>query len=350
MTIDLSQRTCPLPHTNNDCFLLAHGEGAGLTRKFLDQYLRPLLDNRYLMQRGDAAVLAQEDHLPVISTDSYVVSPLFFPGGDIGCLAVHGTVNDLAVTGATPKYLTLSLMIEEGLPLATMERVLQSVADSAQRCRVQVVAGDTKVVPRGHLDQLFINTTGIGYRPHAIDWGMPRIQPGDHVLLSGTMGDHGLAILAAREQLHFAKPIKSDTTPLHELVNALQKHHSSIHCMRDPTRGGVAAVLHEMVEGTGFSIRIYENQLPIRPDVRGACEILGLNPIYIANEGKAIVVVAPEAADSVLSTMREHPLGRDAARIGIIESKRPPLVWIEGLMGIARVLDEPSGAPLPRIC
>ncbi len=342
--------SCPMPIPAGQRLLLAHGEGAGLTRRLLERLIWPRLSNPILDQHGDSALLPRSDQVPVISTDSFVVSPLFFPGGDIGSLAIHGTVNDLAMSGAEPKFLTLSLIAEEGLPIEILEAVLDSTAAAVKRCQVQVVAGDTKVVPRGAVDQLFINTTGLGYRPRSVDWGWHRIQPGDQILVSGTMGDHGLAILSAREQFQFDSPIQSDSAPLHELVQSLLVSDLDIHLLRDPTRGGVAAVLHEIVEATKLAIRIEEKQLPVQPEVRGACEILGLDPIYIANEGKLILVVSARDGDRALRCLHDHPLGHKAAMIGRVEEQAMPTVWVEGIMGASRVLDEPSGAPLPRIC
>jgi hydrogenase expression/formation protein HypE len=285
-----------------------------------------------------------------MSTDSFVVSPLFFPGGDIGRLAVHGTINDLAVSGAEPMYLSLSLIIEEGLPLEMFRRVVHSIRETARACRVQVVTGDTKVVPCGAADGLFVNTTGIGRMRPGIDLGTHRVRPNDRVLVSGTIGDHGIAILSAREQLDLESELPSDTAPLHELVQALFDSGTDLHFVRDPTRGGVAGVLHELVEQTRLTMHLDESALPLSEAGRGASELFGLDPWHIANEGKLVVVVAEADAGRALQALWDHPLGRQAARIGWVGSDAKAHVLLNGALGTVRVLDEPSGAPLPRIC
>jgi hydrogenase expression/formation protein HypE len=330
--------------------LLAHGEGARLTRRLVRELLLEALDNEFLRPLADGAVLPAIDGPLVLTTDSYVVSPLFFPGGDIGKLAVHGTVNDLAVCGAEPLYLTLGLIIEEGLPLDTLKQVVHSIRDAARDCDVQVVTGDTKVVPRGAADGLFVNTTGIGRMRPGVDVGTHRVRPGDRVMVSGTIGDHGIAILAAREGLELEPTLPSDTAPLHELVRALFEAGVDVHFLRDPTRGGVSAVLHEVAEGAGVSVAIDESSLPLAGPVRGACEILGLDPLHVANEGKVLALVAPEEAERALDCLRTHPLGKGAAVIGEIISTTARQVLVRGPLGVSRMLDEPGGACLPRIC
>jgi len=341
--------TCPAPHAPGDRVLLAHGEGARLTRRLIREVLLPAFDNPFLRSLQDAAILPAEAGPIVLTTDSSVVSPLFFPGGDIGKLAVFGTVNDLAVCGAEPLFLSVALILEEGLPRDTLQRVVQSIGAAARLCGVQVVTGDTKVVPRGAADQLFITTTGLGRLRPGCDWGAHRVRPGDRVLVSGALGDHGLAILAAREQLDFETPPTSDAAPVTDLVRALTAAGVEIHFLRDPTRGGVAAVLHEVAEATGLGITLTETALPVSPVVQGACALLGLDPLHVANEGKLVAVVAEAAAVQALAVLRSQPQGQQAAIIAEVVPG-PPQVLVRGALGVLRVLDEPSGAPLPRIC
>jgi hydrogenase expression/formation protein HypE len=345
-----STQSCPMPHGPGDRVLLAHGEGARLTRALIRQVLLEALDNVFLRPLADAALLPPVDGRLAVSTDGYVVSPLFFPGGDIGKLAVHGTVNDLAVCGAEPLYLCLGLIVEEGLPLETLRRVVGSIRDAALACGVQVVTGDTKVVPRGAADGLFITTTGLGRVRKGVDLGAHRIRPGDRVLVSGTVGDHGIAILSAREGLGMEAALASDTAPLHGLVAALLESDVDVHFLRDPTRGGVSAVLHEAADAARLTIVVDEAAIPLKNAVRGACEILGLDPLYVANEGKLVAVVAGSDADLALACLRRHPMGVDAAVIGEVTDRAPPEVLVRGSLRALRVLDEPSGAPLPRIC
>jgi hydrogenase expression/formation protein HypE len=341
---------CPVPNPPGDRVLLAHGEGARLTRRLIRDIVLEGLDSEFLRPLADGAVLPAVGGSLIMTTDSYVVSPLFFPGGDIGKLAVHGTINDLAVCGAEPLYLSLALIVEEGLPLETLKRVVGSTRDAVRFCGVQVVTGDTKVVPRGAVDQLFVNTTGIGRLRTGIDLGSHRVRPGDRVLLSGTVGDHGIAILSAREGLELVSTLQSDTAPLHDLVGCLLKSCPDVHFLRDPTRGGVSAVLHEVAEGAGVSVTIDEPSVPLSEPVRGACEILGLDPVHVANEGKLIAIVAAQDAERALARLRQHPLGARAAIVGEVSAALPPQVVVRSALGGLRVLDEPSGAPLPRIC
>jgi hydrogenase expression/formation protein HypE len=341
---------CPPSHPAGDRILLAHGEGARLTRRLIREVLLPAFDNKYLQPLSDGAILPFSDDRLVMTTDSYVVSPLFFPGGDIGKLAVHGTVNDLAVCGAEPLYLSLGLIIEEGLPLEVLERIVLSIRDAARECAVSVVTGDTKVVPRGAADGVFINTTGIGRMRPGVDVGFNRIRPGDQVLVSGTLGDHGIAVLSAREGLDLGSTLRSDSAPLHNMVKSLFQCGIDVHFLRDPTRGGVSAVLHELVDATGMSVVLDEASLPLSEAVRGACELLGLDPLYVANEGKLLVIVAPEDAEGALAKLRQDVIGARAAIVGEILSLAPKEVLIRGPLGALRILDEPAGAPLPRIC
>ena len=341
---------CPVAHPAGDRILLAHGEGARLTRRLIREIVLEALDNEFLRPLSDGAILPSVDGRIVMTTDGYVVSPLFFPGGDIGKLAVHGTVNDLAVCGAEPLYLSLGLIVEEGLPLDVLKRVVHSIRDAARRCAVPVVTGDTKVVPRGAADGLFVSTTGIGRMRPGTDLGTHRVKAGDRVLVSGTIGDHGIAILSAREGLDLGDTLQSDTAPLHEVVRSLSESVIDVHFLRDPTRGGVSAVLHEVADATGLSVVLDESAVPLSEPVRGACELLGLDPLYVANEGKLLLVAGPTDAERALACLRQHALGARAAIIGEVSSITPAQVLVRGPLGALRALDEPTGAPLPRIC
>jgi hydrogenase expression/formation protein HypE len=342
--------SCPVPVNDAERIQLAHGEGARLTRRLIRQELLTAFANPYLDQLADAATLPDLGGQLVMTTDSSVVSPLFFPGGDIGMLAIHGAVNDLAVCGALPMYLSVALILEEGLSIDVFRRVIRSMKEAAQACGVQIVTGDTKVVPRGNADQLFVTTTGIGRLRPGVEVGFQCVQVGDKILVSGTLGDHGLAILAAREGLDIGDGLRSDTAPVHDLVAKLLASVADVHFLRDPTRGGVAAVLHELAEQTGYAIRLHEANLPISPAARGASELLGLDVLHIANEGKIVAVVAADCADAALAIMRQHPLGLHAEVIGEVIAGPSPEVLLVNRYGQLRVVDEPSGAPLPRIC
>jgi hydrogenase expression/formation protein HypE len=342
--------SCPTPHASGDRVLLAHGEGARLTRRLVREILLPAFDNPILSSLADGAILPALNTGTVMTTDSFVVSPLIFPGGDIGKLAIHGTVNDLAVCGAKPLFLSIALILEEGLPLNLLRRIVGSMSDAARDCGVQVVTGDTKVVPRGAADGMFVTTTGLGSLPSDVMLGTYRICAGDRVLVSGTIGDHGIAILAAREGLDLESTLQSDTAPLYELVQSLLACGADVHFLRDPTRGGVSAVLHEIAEASQLSIIVDEAMIPLSEPVRGVCEILGLDPLYVANEGKLVVIVAPHNADQALAALHSHPLGVRAAIIGEVAAASHSEVHIRGLLGALRVLDEPTGALLPRIC
>jgi hydrogenase expression/formation protein HypE len=337
-----------MPHPPGDRVVLAHGEGGRLMRRLIRDVLLEAFDNEYLHPLGDGATLPAIDGPVVTSTDCYVVSPLFFPGGDIGSLAVHGTINDLAVCGAEPLYLTLGLIIEEGLPLETLRRVVGSIGEAARACGVPIVTGDTKVVPRGAADGLFVSTTGLGRLREGVALGCQRVRPGDRVLVSGTLGDHGLAVLAARENLRLGDELQSDSAPVTTLVAALFAAGLDVRLLRDPTRGGVAAVLHEVAE-VGLSVEIDELAIPLSEAGRGACEILGLDPLFVANEGKVVVFVGPGDVERALACLRQHPLGREAAVIGTVGDGQAG-VLVRGPLGVLRVLDEPAGALLPRIC
>lgn len=341
---------CPVPMQVRDSILLGHGSGGRMSGDLLQNILLPALRNPILERLDDQAVLDVHGSRIAFTTDSYVVKPLFFPGGDIGTLAVNGTVNDLAMGGAEPLYLSLALILEEGFPFDTLRRVMESIRVSAASAGVVVVTGDTKVVEQGSGDGLFVNTSGIGKVPPGVDLSANRARPGDRVLLSGTIGDHGIAILSQREGLEFANTVSSDTAALHTLVAAMLQASSEIRCLRDPTRGGVSSSLNEIAARSHVGIELVGDAIPIREDVRGACEILGLDPLYVANEGKLLAIVAPQAAPAVLAAMRQHPLGENAQMIGSVTDSHPGMVTLRAWLGTSRVVDLFSGEQLPRIC
>ena len=343
----------------DDLILLAHGSGGRLSHELVERFFVRHFDNPTLLQLDDSAVVdlpgSESASHPIrlaFSTDSYVVSPLVFPGGDIGKLAVCGTVNDLSMSGARPLWLSAGFIIEEGLSLAELERIVASMAATAQGSGVQIVAGDTKVVDRGSADKLFINTAGVGVVPLRVAIGGDRAQPGDAVLLSGTIGDHGMTIMTQREGLRFDSPLLSDCAPLNglvaDLLSALPP--GTIHCLRDPTRGGLATTLSELASRSHVGIEIDETAIPVREAVRGACELLGLDPLYVANEGKLVAIVAPEGADAALATLQDHAYGREAAIIGQVTAAHGGRVVLRTALGARRVVDMLVGEQLPRIC
>jgi hydrogenase expression/formation protein HypE len=329
---------------------LDQGSGGRAMHELIEDIFMKTLSNPLLQERNDSAVFRVDAGRIAMTTDSYVIDPIFFPGGNIGSLAVHGTVNDLAMRGATPLYLTAGFILEEGLPSEDLQKIVQSMADAAREAGVQVVAGDTKVVPKGKADKLFINTSGIGIVPPGIDIGGQNAKAGDVVLINGTIGDHGMAVLCKREGLAFENEIESDAAALNGLVALMLQTYPGIHVLRDPTRGGVATTLNEIAEQSGVGIGIFEDALPIRDDVAGACEVLGLDPLYVANEGKVLAIVPKEAADSVLSVMKSHPLGQNASRIGKIVSENAGRVFLRTRIGGNRLVDMLRGEQLPRIC
>ncbi|CAI1741951.1 hydrogenase expression/formation protein HypE [Serratia plymuthica] len=337
----------------NPVISLAHGSGGKAMQQLLESLFLPAFANPQLEQREDqarialASLMRQGDRL-AFTTDSYVIDPLFFPGGDIGKLAVCGTANDLAVSGATPRYLSCGFILEEGLPLAELTRVVESMAATAREAGIQIVTGDTKVVQRGAADKLFINTAGIGVIPQNIEWSAQRIQADDAIIVSGTLGDHGATILNLREQLGMAMDITSDCAVLTPLIAPLRAI-DGVHALRDATRGGVNAILHEYAAACGFGIDIDEQRLPVKPAVRGVCELLGLDAINFANEGKLVLAVAQAAVPAVLAALQGHPLGADAAVIGRVTDGATQ-VRLRGAYGISRLLDLPHAEPLPRIC
>jgi hydrogenase expression/formation protein HypE len=332
-----------------DKILLAHGSGGRLAHQLVSEGFVKAFDNRLLAKLDDSATFDLRGKL-AFTTDSYVISPIFFPGGDIGKLAVCGTVNDLAMSGAKPLYLSLSFIIEEGLPQSDLNRIVASIQKSAREAEVEIVTGDTKVVNRGSADRLFINTAGIGIIPDGVDISGSNARPGDKVLLSGTIGDHGIAVLSQREGLSFTTRLESDCAPLARLVAEMLAVSSDIHCLRDPTRGGLATTLNELATQSKVGVRIEEDKIPVREEVMGACEMLGLDPLYIANEGKLVAIVPAEAASGILEAMRGNRYGREAAIIGEVTDEHPGRVMMKTSLGTSRIIDMLVGDPLPRIC
>ena len=343
--------SCPSPISDHETITLAHGGGGRLTQTLIERLILPEFDNPILNNLHDGALLDVGGQRIAFSTDSFVVHPLFFPGGDIGCMAVHGTVNDLAMCGARPIGLSAGLILEEGLPMDDLRRIIRSMKEAAALAEVSIVTGDTKVVDRGTGDGVFINTAGIGVVPPGVEISPERARVGDIVLVSGTIADHGVAILSVREGLKFETPLESDTASLWSLVRViLEAAKEDVHVLRDPTRGGVASSLNEIAAQAKLGIRLDERSIPLKEEVRGACEMLGLDPLYVANEGKCLVIAARERADEILGLMRDHPQGKDAAIIGELVSKHPGRVTIRSGIGGTRIVDMLSGEQLPRIC
>lgn len=331
---------------------LAHGSGTSASQTLIDELFISAFKNDLLATKEDQArislnhLMADGNQL-AFSTDSYVIDPLFFPGGNIGKLAICGTVNDLAVGGAYPRYLSCGFILEEGLSMEILAQVVHSMAETAKAAGVSIVTGDTKVVPRGAADKLFINTAGIGVIPATLNWGMPQIQVGDKIIINGTLGDHGATILNEREQLGLTGALSSDCAPLNGLIDQLRPI-AGIRTLRDATRGGVNAVLHEFSQACGYGMLVEESLLPLSSPVRGICELLGLDPLNFANEGKVVIIASEDSAPSVLKALKSHPLGTQAAIIGSVTQK--PQVYLRGLYGVDRILDLPQHEPLPRIC
>lgn len=341
--------SCPIPIQQYPNVLLAHGGGGKLMQQLIENMFLPTFGTPNQIQH-DAAALNLNGGRIAMTTDSYVVRPLFFPGGDIGSLAIHGTVNDLAMAGARPLYLSAGFILEEGLPMETLWRVVQSMQQAAKKAGVQIVTGDTKVVDRGKGDGIFINTAGVGIIEHTQEIAPPFVQPRDIVLLNGDIGRHGIAIMAVREGLEFETTIESDSAPLADLVGELLAAGLEIHCMRDLTRGGLASALNEIAAAAKVGIEIDETLIPVSEDVQGACEILGFDPLYVANEGRFIAFVPPTAAENALEIMRSHPLGIDAQAIGSVNEQTPSRVTLQSKIGATRIIDMLSGEQLPRIC
>jgi hydrogenase expression/formation protein HypE len=348
---DFANWSCPLPLADYPTIVMGHGGGGKLGNELVEHLFLPAFRNPALENLGDAAVLETAGARLALSTDSFVVQPLFFPGGSIGELAVNGTVNDLAVSGAEPKFLSASFILEEGFQLAQLAAIVDDMAKAAATAHVQIVTGDTKVVERGHGDGCYITTAGVGLLRPGIQVGPHRARPGDTIILSGTIGDHGMAIMSVREGLEFESPIRSDCAALNGMIaEVLDAAGVAVHAMRDPTRGGLASTLNEIAHSSDVGVAIDEGQVPVRPEVQSACELLGLDPVYVANEGKAVFFVAPEAADRVLAVLRAHPLGRDAARIGHVTAEHKHMLVARTAMGANRVIPTMIGEQLPRIC
>ncbi|MGA9532738.1 MAG: hydrogenase expression/formation protein HypE [Anaerolineales bacterium] len=349
--VNMDGAYCPVPLQPGEQVVLGHGSGGRLTQDLIARYFYPPFNNPVLLRADDAAVLEiPEGAQLAFSTDSHIVSPLFFPGGDIGRLAVSGTVNDLLMVGAHPLWLTAGFLLEEGLALETVERVAASMRAAADEAGVLIVAGDTKVVERGKADGLFINTSGVGAIPSGRSISGTGAKPGDAVLLSGTIGDHGIAVLAARGQLDFEAEVESDVAPLNEVVEAILEGGDAVHALRDPTRGGVATALNEISVQSNVGIEVEETSLPVKPAVEAACEMLGFDPLYVANEGKLIAIVDSGAADAILARMRATSYGRDSVRIGTVVASPAGRVLMKTAIGARRVIDVMAGEMLPRIC
>jgi len=335
--------SCPIPIAQYPHVLLAHGGGGRLMHQLIDQMFLAAFRNPLLETRHDSTVVELTGKKLAFTTDSYVVRPLFFPGGDVGSMAIHGTVNDLAMSGARPLYLSAAFIIEEGLPMETLWKIACSMQRAARRCSVQIITGDTKVVDKGKGDGVFINTAGLGLVEHGWNIAPSSVQPGDAILVSGDLGRHGMAIMAVREGLQFESAIESDSAPVHEIVLELLKAGIEIHCLRDLTRGGLAGALNEIAEAARVRIEVEEKSIPVREDVHAACEMLGLDPLHVACEGRFIAFVAAKDQDG-------HATGAGSAVIGRVAERAAPLVTLKSAIGVSRILDMPSGEQLPRIC
>ena len=333
----------------DDKILLAHGSGGRLSHDLVQKNLIPFFSNSIIERIDDSAVFDLDGRV-AFTTDSYVVSPLFFPGGDIGRLAVCGTINDLAMCGASPLYLSLALIIEEGLPFSELKKIISSIQKVARDSGVKVVTGDTKVVNRGSADKLFINTAGIGLIPPGVDISGSNAVPGDKVIVSGAIGNHGIAVMSQREGLRFKMPVESDCAPLNMLVSDMLKASNDIHCLRDPTRGGLATTLNELAQQSGVGINIDEDKIPVHQSVNAACELLGFDPLYVANEGKLVAIVPPAGAEEILGVMKQNHYGGESAIIGEVIAEHPGRVTMKTILGTSRMVDMLTGELLPRIC
>ncbi len=329
---------------------MTHGSGGRAMAQLVEELFIRHFDNELLRQGNDQALFSVGSGRMVMSVDGHVISPLFFPGGDIGSLAVHGTLNDVAMSGARPLYLSAGFILEEGFPLGDLDRIVASMAEASRQAGVPVVTGDTKVVERGKGDGVFITTTGVGLVPDGVNISGDCARPGDAILLSGAIGNHGVAIMSSRENLEFETTIESDSAALHELVAQMIEAIPQIHCLRDPTRGGLATTLNELAQQSGVGMQLQEAQIPMDEQVAAACELLGLDPLYVANEGKLVCICAPEHADTLLEVMRAHPLGERAARIGEVVEDDDAFVQMETRFGGGRIVDWLAGEQLPRIC
>jgi hydrogenase expression/formation protein HypE len=333
-----------------DKILLDHGSGGRASHKLIADLILKYFKNPILENLDDSAVFDIEEGRLAFSTDSYTVDPIFFPGGDIGELAVNGTVNDLAMLGAKPLYLSVGLIVEEGFPISDLERILANMMKAAEEAEVSIVTGDTKVVPKGAADKIFINTSGVGMIPDGVNISGKNARPGDKIIVSGTIADHGVTILTQREGLSFESNLKSDTAPLNHLVEKIIKASDQIHVLRDPTRGGVATSLNEIAQQSDVGMLLYENQIPVRDEVIGACELLGLDPLYIANEGKLIAIVGSDHSELVLQIMKKNKYGKEAKIIGEVTDDHPGKVLLKTTIGGTRIVDMLTGEQLPRIC
>ena len=333
-----------------DKILLDHGSGGQMSHQLITDMVLPIFDNPMLAVLHDGAIFDIAKQRMAFSTDTYVVDPIFFPGGSIGKLAVNGTVNDLAMCGATPLYLSAGLIIEEGFSLTDLGKILQDMALAAEKANVKVVTGDTKVVPKGAVDKIFVNTSGIGLIPRQVDISSHRARPGDKVIISGSIADHGMTVLTQREGMIFDSPVISDTAPLNHMVTKMLAAHKDIHVLRDPTRGGVGTALNEIAGKSGVGIKIYEEKVPLKKEIAGICELLGFDPFYVANEGKLIAFVAPDYAEKVLAAIRADEFGQDACIIGEAIADNPGKVIMQTSIGGSRIVDMLTGEQLPRIC
>lgn len=346
----LEGAVCPVPLTHNEQIVMGHGSGGKMSHDLIRKTFLAAFDNSILRTGDDAAPFAVNGTRLAVSTDSHVVAPLFFPGGDIGKLAVCGTVNDVAMLGARPLYLTAGFILEEGLPIETLQRVVESMSAAAKEAGVQIVAGDTKVVEKGKADGLYINTTGIGAILPNVHIGGAQARPGDVVILSGSIGDHGIAVLGARGELGFSTDIQSDVAPLNRLIEAMLEASADIHVLRDPTRGGLATTLNEIAAQSNVAMHINEQAIPVKPAVAAACEMLGFDPLYVANEGKLVAIVSPASAEKILKAMRATKYGEEAAVIGEVQADSRGRVLMKTAIGTTRVVDMLAGEMLPRIC
>jgi hydrogenase expression/formation protein HypE len=346
---------CPLPIPKKDEVTIGHGSGGSLTKSLIDSIFMKYFSNQYLDQGNDFADIFSNNNQSelrlVVSTDGHVVNPIFFPGGDIGRLAIAGTVNDVSMSGGIPKFLTASFIIEEGFLICDLEKIARSMKECSDEAGVMIVAGDTKVVEKGKADRIFISTAGVGFVPKSRKIGGSEAKQGDSVIISGTIGDHGIAVLAARNELGFSTTIPSDVAPLNDLIQTALEAAPHIHVLRDPTRGGVATTLNEIANQSNVKIILEEESLPIHQQVQGACDILGFDPLYVANEGKVIIIVPNDEEELVLNALHSHPLGNDAEKIGIVEeAENNPIVLMKTLIGGTRIVDMLTGEMLPRIC
>ncbi len=333
-----------------DKILLDHGSGGRISHNLITSVMLPIFDNAILSQLNDGAIFDIKGRRLAFSTDTYVVDPIFFPGGNIGDLAINGTVNDVAMCGATPLYLSIGLIIEEGFPMTDLKKILKQTGIAAEKAGVKVVTGDTKVVPKGAVDKIFINTSGIGLIPKNVNIASHKARPGDKIILSGSIADHGITVLTQREGMLFDSSVTSDTAPLNHMVQRMLSVCSDIHVFRDPTRGGVGTALNEIADKSKVGVRIYEDRIPVKNEVAGMCELLGFDPLYIANEGKLLAFVKPDCAEDVLAAAKEDEFGRDACIIGEVVSDYPGKVYMQTRIGGTRIVDMLAGEQLPRIC